>query len=102
MNSAQKSCTVSAVDVSSHVSFSRVPMFNISKLEILNMPTVTNAFARAMAEAAGMTLTDDGALCSNGAVVFRVPRPVDGQIADADYLILSTGFAPLILMRFHW
>jgi AraC-like DNA-binding protein len=63
-------------------------MFSISKLEILNMPTVTNAFARAMAEAAGMTLTEDGALHSDGAVVFRLPRPVDGQIADADYFDL--------------
>ncbi|MVO18272.1 AraC family transcriptional regulator [Parasedimentitalea huanghaiensis] len=52
------------------------------------MPSVTNAFARAMAEAAGMTLTDEGALCSNGTVVFRVPKPVDGQIADTDYFDL--------------
>ncbi|MBT3143540.1 AraC family transcriptional regulator [Phaeobacter gallaeciensis] len=52
------------------------------------MPSVTNAFARAMAEAAGMTLTDEGALVSNGTVVLRLPRPVDGLLADKDYFDL--------------
>ncbi|NIZ63247.1 AraC family transcriptional regulator [Sedimentitalea sp. CY04] len=52
------------------------------------MPSVTSAFARAMAKAAGMTLTDDGALLSDGSVVFRVSSEVDGQIVDTDYFDL--------------
>lgn len=52
------------------------------------MPTVTNAFARVMAKAAGMTLTDDGALVSEGAVVRQLPRSSDGRLADTDYFDL--------------
>lgn len=52
------------------------------------MPSVTAAFARAMAHAAGMTLRDDGALVSGGVVVRRLPQPTDGRIADTDYFNL--------------
>lgn len=52
------------------------------------MPSVINTFARIMAKAAGMTLTDDGALLSNGTVVLRLPRAVDGLTADTDYFDL--------------
>ena len=53
------------------------------------MPSVTNAFARTMATAAGMTLTDDGALISNGAVVHRVPLSETGRLQDTDYFELT-------------
>lgn len=49
---------------------------------------MTNAFARAMAEAAGMTLRDDGALVSDGVVVRRLPEPTGGRISDTDYFAL--------------
>ncbi len=52
------------------------------------MPSVTDAFARAMAQAAGMTLRDDGALVSGGVVVRRMPQPTDGRLADTDYFDL--------------
>lgn len=52
------------------------------------MPSVTDAFARAMARAAGMTLRDDGAPVSGGVVVRRLPRPTDGRISDTDYFDL--------------
>lgn len=52
------------------------------------MPSVTNAFARAMAEAAGMTLRDDGALVSGGVVVRRMPHPSDDRLTDTDYFDL--------------
>ncbi|WP_299637014.1 AraC family transcriptional regulator [uncultured Ruegeria sp.] len=52
------------------------------------MASVTYAFARAMANAAGMTLNDDGALISNGAVVLRLPEAQDGQLADDAYFDL--------------
>jgi AraC-like DNA-binding protein len=52
------------------------------------MPSVTSAFARAMAQAAGMTLKDDGALVSGGVVVRRLPRPADDRLADTDYFDL--------------
>jgi len=53
-----------------------------------DMPSVTDAFARAMARAAGMTLMDDGALVSDGKVVRRLPQPVNGRLADTDYFDL--------------
>lgn len=52
------------------------------------MPSVTDAFARVMARAAGMTLRDDGALVSEGVVVRRLPQPADGRLADTDYFDL--------------
>jgi len=52
------------------------------------MPSVTSAFARAMAQAAGMTLTEDGALVSGGAVVRRLAQPTAGRLADTDYFDL--------------
>lgn len=52
------------------------------------MPSVTDAFARAMAQAAGMTLKDDGALVSGGVVVRRLPRPDDGRFTETDYFDL--------------
>ena len=52
------------------------------------MPSVTAAFARAMARAAGMTLRDDGALVSGGVVVRRLPQPTDGRLTQADYFDL--------------
>ncbi|MGG7568492.1 AraC family transcriptional regulator ligand-binding domain-containing protein [Rhodovulum sp. DZ06] len=52
------------------------------------MPTVTAAFARAMAEAAGMTLKDDGTLVSGGEVLRRLPGPVDSGLRDTDYFEL--------------
>ncbi len=52
------------------------------------MPSVTNAFARVMAQAAGMTLRDDGALVSGGVVVRRLPHPADGRLSDTDYFDL--------------
>ncbi|MCQ0988756.1 AraC family transcriptional regulator [Jiella marina] len=52
------------------------------------MPSVTDAFARAMAQAAGMTLRDDGALVSGGVVVRRLPPQSDGRFADTDYFDL--------------
>ncbi|WP_416368357.1 AraC family transcriptional regulator ligand-binding domain-containing protein [Tritonibacter mobilis] len=52
------------------------------------MPTVTNAFARAMAQAGGMTLTDDGELISGGTVVRRLPKPADGKLSETDYFDL--------------
>jgi AraC-like DNA-binding protein len=52
------------------------------------MPRVTNAFARAMARAAGMTLNDDGTLVSGGVVLRRLPGPVDGHLSDTDYFDL--------------
>ncbi len=52
------------------------------------MPSVTGAFARAMAQAAGMTLRDDGALVSGGAIVRRLPGRADGRITDTDYFDL--------------
>lgn len=52
------------------------------------MPSVTAAFARAMAHAAGMTLRDDGALVSGGVVVRRLPQPTDGRLAETDYFDL--------------
>jgi len=55
---------------------------------VLAMPSVTNAFARAMAQAAGMTLRDDGALVSGGVVVRRMPQPANGRITDTHYFDL--------------
>ncbi|SEM69045.1 AraC family transcriptional regulator [Palleronia pelagia] len=52
------------------------------------MPTVTNAFARAMAQAAGMELREDGVLISGGVAVRRLPRPRDGRISETDYFDL--------------
>jgi AraC-like DNA-binding protein len=52
------------------------------------MPSVINAFARVMAQAAGMTLRDDGALVSGGIVVRRMPQPAQGRLADTDYFDL--------------
>src|SRR6056297_118005 len=52
------------------------------------MPSVTNAIARAMAHAAGMTLRDDGALVSDGVVVRRLSKPTDGRFPEADYFDL--------------
>lgn len=52
------------------------------------MQSVTITFARTMASAAGMTLTDDGALISNGAVVHRVRPPENGRLQDTDYFDL--------------
>jgi len=52
------------------------------------MPTVTNAFARAMAQAAGMELREDGVLLSGGVAVRRLPRPRDGRISETDYFDL--------------
>lgn len=52
------------------------------------MPSVTAAFARAMAHAAGMTLRDDGALVSGGVVVRRLSQPTDGRLAETDYFDL--------------
>jgi len=53
------------------------------------MPSVTNAFARTMAKAAGMTLTDDGALIFDGAVVHRVQPLDNGRVQDIDYFNLT-------------
>ncbi len=52
------------------------------------MASVTYAFARAMANAAGMTLNDDGALISNGLVMLRLPEAQNGQLADDAYFDL--------------
>lgn len=52
------------------------------------MASVTYAFARAMADAAGMTLNEDGALISDGAVMLRLPKAQDGQLADDAYFDL--------------
>lgn len=52
------------------------------------MPSVTDAFARAMVQAAGMTMREDGALVSGGVVVRRMPQPTDGRLADTDYFDL--------------
>ncbi|WP_424929010.1 AraC family transcriptional regulator ligand-binding domain-containing protein [Amaricoccus tamworthensis] len=52
------------------------------------MPKVTNAFARAMAQAAGMTLREDGALVSDGVVVRRISETTDDQLTDTDYFDL--------------
>lgn len=52
------------------------------------MASVTNAFARAMAQAAGMMLTEDGALMVNGAVVHQFPRAVNGRLPDKAYFDL--------------
>lgn len=52
------------------------------------MPSVTNAFARAMARAAGMTLRDDGALVSGDVVLRRLQLPADGRLADSDHFDL--------------
>lgn len=52
------------------------------------MPSVTNAFARAMAKAAGMTLRDDGALVCGGSVLRRLPQPANGRIPDVEYFDL--------------
>lgn len=70
------------------------PAFGVSgfaghvRIAFFPMPSVTNTFARTMASAAGMMLTDDGALVSNGAVVHCV-RPLDnGRLQDTDYFEL--------------
>ena len=52
------------------------------------MPSVTAAFARVMAQAAGMTLRDDGALVSGGVVVRHLPQPADGRLSDDDHFAL--------------
>jgi len=52
------------------------------------MPSVTAAFARAMAQAAGMTLRDDGALVAGGVIVRRMQEPSDGRLTDTDYFNL--------------
>ncbi|PWJ20328.1 AraC family transcriptional regulator [Jannaschia seohaensis] len=52
------------------------------------MPSVIGVFARTMAKAAGMTLSDDGALVSDGVVLRRLPRPTDGRLPDTDYFEL--------------
>lgn len=53
------------------------------------MPSVTIAFARTMAKAAGMTLTDDGALISDGTVVYRVRPLENGRVNEIDYFNLT-------------
>tara|TARA_R110000850_G_scaffold49695_7_gene122444 strand:- start:17624 stop:18634 length:1011 start_codon:yes stop_codon:yes gene_type:complete len=53
------------------------------------MTSVTNAFARTMAKAAGMTLTDDGALISDGAVLHRIRPLENGRFQDTDYFNLT-------------
>lgn len=52
------------------------------------MPSVTKAFARAMAHAAGMTLRDDGTLISGEVVVRCLPQPTQGRLAETDYFDL--------------
>lgn len=52
------------------------------------MPSVTFTFARAIAEAAGMMLSDDGALVCDGDQLHRLPQMRDGRLADTDYFDL--------------
>lgn len=52
------------------------------------MASVTYAFARAMAKAAGMVLTDEGTLLQNGALLRRLPQSVDGKLTDECYFEL--------------
>lgn len=54
-------------------------------VEIFSMPSVTNAFARVMAQAAGMTLTSEGDLLVEDAVVRRFRPARDGKLEDVDY-----------------
>lgn len=54
----------------------------------LDMPSVTANFARVMAQAAGMTLRDDGALVSGGMVLRHLPQPTDGRLSDNDHFEL--------------
>lgn len=66
---------------------SRVVAGSIIELNIafIAMPTVTNVFARVMAQAAGMTLTSDGALLSDGVVIRRFFIAEKGRLQDFDY-----------------
>ena len=52
------------------------------------MPSVTFEFARAIAEAAGMTLSQDGGLLLDGNTLLRLPEAADGRLADTDYFDL--------------
>ncbi|GAA6157320.1 AraC family transcriptional regulator [Pyruvatibacter sp.] len=52
------------------------------------MPSVTFGFGRAVAEAAGMKLSEDGALLCNGEVLLRVAQTTDGRLKDTDYFDL--------------
>lgn len=52
------------------------------------MPRVTEAYARAVAEAAGLTVTDDGAVLSDGAVVRRLRVSDGGDIPEAEHRAL--------------
>lgn len=52
------------------------------------MPNVTFVFARTMAAAAGMKLTEDGALIHNDEIVHRIAQPADGKLSQHDYFDL--------------
>ncbi|QQA42735.1 AraC family transcriptional regulator [Pelagovum pacificum] len=52
------------------------------------MATVTTLFARTLARAAGLDMTEDGALLSDGEVVYKVRPRDDERITDADYFAL--------------
>ena len=52
------------------------------------MASVTYAFARAMADAAGLTLNEDGDLISDGVVVRYLPEVQKGQLPDDSYFDL--------------
>ncbi|UWQ18952.1 AraC family transcriptional regulator ligand-binding domain-containing protein [Jannaschia sp. M317] len=52
------------------------------------MPSVIAAFAKTMAQAAGMSLSDDGDLVSDGVVLRSLPQSSDSRISDSDYFEL--------------
>ncbi|TLP46074.1 AraC family transcriptional regulator [Cohaesibacter sp. CAU 1516] len=52
------------------------------------MPNVTFVFARTMAKAAGMSLSEDGCLWSDGEIVHRVAQPADGRLIGTEYFDL--------------
>ncbi|MBO6899076.1 MAG: AraC family transcriptional regulator [Shimia sp.] len=52
------------------------------------MPSVINAFAHAMADAAGLTLTDEGQLLDGGSVLYSMPSTITAKITDTDYFDL--------------
>ena len=54
------------------------------------MTRVAAAFARAMAHAAGLSMTEDGAILSGGVVVRRLRILDRAHVAEADYLALIT------------
>ncbi len=49
------------------------------------MPSVTTTFVAAMANAAGLTMSDDGALLSEGEVVYRFRPGADGIMPESEY-----------------